>query len=473
SLPKATHSQIPTALSSTEAKIANNKNLHQALEISSKSKKKSVIESSPEELLDELAQLKNIAKLVTKMPTALLSNALFATNSFTSGKIHDISPIGNLLDLAIDPDEPVAAIENLIAHQKVCLIAYENLNDLRFKVLGFKGSQSTLLNEAVDEIVTLLPNLTLKTEKDAPPQTLSVPMPKLKLQQAIYNVYKWLLLGNEAATMTIRTTADDQIAWVNFETSDDVNRPLEESIENTLSKEAAPFIAYSYLAQKAMTRYGGYIKSTARQISLNLPLFRQTNSILPTKDNNTLQAEIDSYRNNLQVWESSPFSSDSETRNHARDLIHVVAKDLLSHIEAMLDALKTNSDINIDDRSSPWSAIYRKLRFFQILTMDLRTDYQRRPSPIHLKTLLDDVNLLLSHRITKKHQVIIESDISQPILNDDPMRLLQIFVNLGLNALEAMPRGGLLTFHIKQKEKCYVVDVTDNGRGVSPENLKQ
>jgi signal transduction histidine kinase len=51
----------------------------------------------------------------------------------------------------------------------------------------------------------------------------------------------------------------------------------------------------------------------------------------------------------------------------------------------------------------------------------------------------------------------------------DPNQLQQLFLNLVLNALDAMPQGGTLTLQGHIESGRVVVEVRDTGAGVSPE----
>ena len=53
----------------------------------------------------------------------------------------------------------------------------------------------------------------------------------------------------------------------------------------------------------------------------------------------------------------------------------------------------------------------------------------------------------------------------------DFVRLQQMFMNVLLNASEATQRGGTITVATSQEPECIRIDVTDNGCGISPENL--
>ena len=108
-------------------------------------------------------------------------------------------------------------------------------------------------------------------------------------------------------------------------------------------------------------------------------------------------------------------------------------------------------------------------------------DFARPPEPqlqrmdVH-QALEGAVTLLLPKAVAQ--QVVIQKDWNkEPILVEvDREQLHQAFLNVLLNAIEAMPHGGVLEISTKKKDSVThsmaVVEIQDSGSGV-PLNLKE
>ena len=73
------------------------------------------------------------------------------------------------------------------------------------------------------------------------------------------------------------------------------------------------------------------------------------------------------------------------------------------------------------------------------------------------------------------HRVTVERgfDPRLPVVTGDAARLEQAVLNLCVNAVEAMPDGGRLTLTTRGVDGEVVVDVSDTGVGIPPENLER
>jgi two-component system, NtrC family, nitrogen regulation sensor histidine kinase NtrY len=58
-------------------------------------------------------------------------------------------------------------------------------------------------------------------------------------------------------------------------------------------------------------------------------------------------------------------------------------------------------------------------------------------------------------------------------VNADPVLLRRVIENLVLNAIDAMPQGGSLTFLTTTSEKFAVLEISDTGSGLKPEECER
>jgi signal transduction histidine kinase len=222
---------------------------------------------------------------------------------------------------------------------------------------------------------------------------------------------------------------------------------------------------YGYLAQKIVTRYGGQMTLRDGRLRVNLPVAAASQAAGSSLEQKELRAKTRAYRIFLDQHKRQ--AKPAELFDQAVDLIDPLAAELLIESEAMQSII--NSIPGLEPDIYPWSAILHNLRFFRMLALELRRNRPLIPAPVNLKSLLESVKPLVAHRVID-HEIVIESDADRPVINSDQTRLLQIFVNLALNALEAMPEQGTLKFRISSGDH-YTVEVIDTGRGIAWEIL--
>jgi len=96
--------------------------------------------------------------------------------------------------------------------------------------------------------------------------------------------------------------------------------------------------------------------------------------------------------------------------------------------------------------------------------------------PSDMCSLLDDVLYLYQMRI-EGHDIRIERDYAAtlPLLTINRGEIMQVFSNLIVNSVHAMPNGGTLRVTIRQALRDGMdgveVNIKDTGYGISPENL--
>ena len=92
--------------------------------------------------------------------------------------------------------------------------------------------------------------------------------------------------------------------------------------------------------------------------------------------------------------------------------------------------------------------------------------------PVSLNQVVDETLALLSHPMrTGRVQIIRNLTPELPAVMGSGNRLQQVFLNLFLNARDAMPGGGMLEVRSWAHNGSVDVEVTDTGTGISRENL--
>lgn len=94
--------------------------------------------------------------------------------------------------------------------------------------------------------------------------------------------------------------------------------------------------------------------------------------------------------------------------------------------------------------------------------------------PVQIPELLDDLALLTRHKL-QHHGVELEREDHPDLLavKGDAIQLSQAFLNLILNAAEAMPDGGTLRITTSKTEKGVKISFADTGQGMTKAQQEQ
>ncbi len=105
------------------------------------------------------------------------------------------------------------------------------------------------------------------------------------------------------------------------------------------------------------------------------------------------------------------------------------------------------------------------------LTRPGRTD---ATSPVDINNVITDVLLLLEPQL-QAASIRVRRELVSPavMIQGIEFKVQQVFLNLFLNARDAMPSGGWLTVRSRIEGANAVVEVADTGSGISPEHLSR
>ncbi|MHB8136929.1 MAG: ATP-binding protein [Smithellaceae bacterium] len=90
--------------------------------------------------------------------------------------------------------------------------------------------------------------------------------------------------------------------------------------------------------------------------------------------------------------------------------------------------------------------------------------------------ILRAISIIAANRLTDNIDISRELQEGLPLVNIDEQQILQVLINISLNAIEAMPQGGILTFKTTTKETssgtAVGITIRDTGSGISGDNIK-
>jgi signal transduction histidine kinase len=156
-------------------------------------------------------------------------------------------------------------------------------------------------------------------------------------------------------------------------------------------------------------------------------------------------------------------------------LAHEIRNPLAS-IEGAADLLKPGA-VPEEMREEFVGIIKKECRRLSRLLGDLlnlsrprRPDYTSAPISEILGSVLE-----LIYVAAQKSQVTIRTEMPHglPPLACDPEQIKQVFLNLCMNAIQAMPGGGEMVIEVSLSEYNLVVEIRDEGPGIPSEHLHE
>ena len=106
--------------------------------------------------------------------------------------------------------------------------------------------------------------------------------------------------------------------------------------------------------------------------------------------------------------------------------------------------------------------------------LDYATDATPEIGPVDVHAVLEDVaRFLRPVRERAGIELLVREEATSAEVTGDEVQLRQIFVNLIVNALQAVGEGGRVTVVTRNHESNLEIDIHDDGRGIPPEAREQ
>jgi signal transduction histidine kinase len=148
----------------------------------------------------------------------------------------------------------------------------------------------------------------------------------------------------------------------------------------------------------------------------------------------------------------------------------------IHNIQSLLQSLERNMD-GTGRAKELISVALEEIARMSALTRQMLNFYrgsmvQEEKVIVNLGTVLDDVVRAHEASMLKQNVVILVHRPTDPVLMEGSVdKLKQLFLNLIMNARDAMPKGGTTTITLRSDESNIDVEVMDTGVGIPAENV--
>ena len=241
----------------------------------------------------------------------------------------------------------------------------------------------------------------------------------------------------------------------------------------------AIFVVMILLLEKFFQGFAGYRSLLASTLSA----FIIALTFNPAK--NKIQILVDRY-----FWKGTPQEILNENillhqellKQDRMKAVATLAASMAHEIKNPLTVIKTYTDF-LPEKHSDENFVnsfmrlvkpqVEKINFTIQQLLDFSKPVQPDLKPANIfKILSETLELLSSDFLNKKIKTEIQPPDNEAIVSADASQLKQVFLNLFLNAIEAMPRGGRLIVTGKMvNDNLVEIGVEDTGEGISKENL--
>jgi two-component system NtrC family sensor kinase len=97
------------------------------------------------------------------------------------------------------------------------------------------------------------------------------------------------------------------------------------------------------------------------------------------------------------------------------------------------------------------------------------TALRKKPCDVNL---LIEKSLLLAQTTFSKNIAVVKAYGSMPLVDVDETQIQQVFLNILVNAGQALGEDGTIRIHTRAEEGEAVISISDDGPGIEPDNLK-
>jgi signal transduction histidine kinase len=158
-----------------------------------------------------------------------------------------------------------------------------------------------------------------------------------------------------------------------------------------------------------------------------------------------------------------------------------VAHDLRNPIGALkmtTSILDPNGPMPKEERTREiFGVVQRQIDHLNRMIGDLLDAYHIQAGQLELRLQQTDAAAIvreayeLFRHVSTTHPLLLEIPVAPVFVRCDPVRLGQVLNNLISNAIKYSPRGGEVVIRLRQRPGQAVIEVSDTGMGIAPQDL--
>ena len=177
------------------------------------------------------------------------------------------------------------------------------------------------------------------------------------------------------------------------------------------------------------------------------------------------------------------FNQMADALEHDRQLRQNMTADIAHELRTPLSIIQGNLEAMMDGvlPSSPKeiASLHEETLLLNRLVADLRLLSLAEAGQLHLNRTDTDILVLVKQIVVSLQPtadalhvaLVTDLPVSCPSLKLDIDRTNQIFHNIIANALRFTPADGKITVHARLTEEAMLVDISDTGTGIAPDDL--
>jgi two-component system NtrC family sensor kinase len=182
--------------------------------------------------------------------------------------------------------------------------------------------------------------------------------------------------------------------------------------------------------------------------------------------------------NNMEVLQEY-VSNYVRILNVLEQIIQSIEQDDLTRASAIIAEFeKLKTEIHLDFMSKDVGKLLEQsmvgIERIRKIVMDLRTfareDHVETIELIKVEQVIDSILSIVQSEIKYKAELIKDYG-DTPLIRGNAQRLGQVFINLLVNAAHSIVDRGQILIRTYVKDQCVCIDIQDNGRGISQENV--